>query len=77
MKFSNNFRLFIPGDRDDRGRPFSLSSPMDAPPFAIRPYAADDRKLALFMISKANFQALAVANNKSTSPSVHCAPHVC
>ena len=50
---------------------------MDAPSFNIRRYAADDRKLAMFMISKANFQALAVANNKSTLSSVHCMPRVC
>lgn len=30
----------------------------------IRPYAAADQKLVLFMVGKANMQALATANNK-------------
>ncbi|KDR85042.1 hypothetical protein GALMADRAFT_83372 [Galerina marginata CBS 339.88] len=29
----------------------------------IRPYAADDQKLVLFMVGKANLQSLAIANN--------------
>ncbi|KAF9481382.1 hypothetical protein BDN70DRAFT_876342 [Pholiota conissans] len=38
---------------------------MAAPTAQIRPYVEEDRKLALFMISKANFAGLATANNKT------------
>lgn len=37
---------------------------MPEPVAAIRPYRPDDAKLVLFMVGKANLQALAVANNK-------------
>ncbi|KAF8973972.1 hypothetical protein BDZ97DRAFT_1912415 [Flammula alnicola] len=37
---------------------------MDTPIAVIRPYAADDKKLVQFAVSKANFQVLAAANNK-------------
>jgi hypothetical protein len=45
----------------------SFSPTMALPTAQIRPYATEDRKLTLFMISKSNFQGLAIANNKSMS----------
>jgi hypothetical protein len=36
----------------------------------IRSYEAGDRKLVLFMVSKSNMEALAVANNTSTLESL-------
>ncbi|KAH9486888.1 hypothetical protein JR316_0000953 [Psilocybe cubensis] len=38
---------------------------MADPVAQIRPYSPEDRKLVQFMVSKANLQALAVANNKA------------
>jgi len=37
---------------------------MDPPAAEIRPYTAEDRKLTLFIVGKANMEQLAVANNR-------------
>jgi len=41
---------------------------MAHPVAKIRSYAANDRKLVQFMVSKSNMEALAVANNRSALP---------
>jgi hypothetical protein len=37
---------------------------MDLPAAEIRPYTAEDSKLALFIVGKSNMEQLAVANNR-------------